>query len=154
MSTGQLLSITMPALCADRRTLNNLFVEILNHGQEEPFQYVQFSEWQNSLAEEEDAEKGREFWSRQDLSTTSVALPGQVSRKATSGEQRSTPISLPGNFATRITKLADQFETTSATVLLAAWQTLLWRLTRQSIVIGNVSDGRSYDLLEDVCGLF
>ena len=149
-----LLSITVPALCADRRTLRNLFVEIGNGGQEEPFQYVQFSEWQNALAEEEDAEKGREFWSKQDLSTASVALPDQSSRSTTAGKQRTTPVRLSLDCATGIAKLADQLEVTSAMVLLAAWQTLLWRLTQQSIVIGNVSDGRSYDLLEDAFGLF
>jgi len=157
-----LLSITMPALCADRRTLSNLFVEIgksyedhLRYDEEEgPFQYVQFSEWQNSLSEEEDAEKGREYWSKQDLSSTSVVLPGQGLRHATAREQRSTPVRLSPDRATRIAKIADQFETTGATVLLAVWQTLLWRLTLKSCVIGNVSEGRSYDLLDDACGLF
>ena len=48
------LSINIPALCADSRTLQNLFTELSESysattDAEEPFQYLQFAEWQNSL---------------------------------------------------------------------------------------------------------
>jgi amino acid adenylation domain-containing protein len=160
------LSITMPALCADRCTLSNLFFEIAKGaGKEEPFQYAQFSDWQNSLSEEADAEKGREYWSKQDLSTASLVLPGQSIRQTrgeqdtsrqqhTSGEHRPIRVRLSSECTHRIANLAEQPGTTSATVLLAAWQTLWWRLTQKSVVIGNLSDGRSYDLLEHAFGLF
>ena len=169
------LSITIPSLCADRRTLSNFFSELArayeleadDEQEDEPLPYVQFSEWQNSLAEEEDAEKAREFWAQQDLEATSVALPGQHSRLAKLPEQRSTAeqtaeayeslsiwLSLSTDQTARVAKLADHLQTTSATVLLAAWQTLLWRFAQQSIVIGNVCDGRSYDLLDGAFGLF
>ena len=52
-----LLLLCLPALCADARTLKNLANEIgRGYGarieeDEEPVQYVQFSEWQNELLE-------------------------------------------------------------------------------------------------------
>ncbi|HSD47353.1 MAG TPA: amino acid adenylation domain-containing protein, partial [Pyrinomonadaceae bacterium] len=137
-----LLAINVPALCADRRTLRNLVGELGRcysnaneavEGDDETLQYVQFSEWQNSLAEEEDAEKAKEYWRKQDLSTAFVTLPNSRARHVA------------------------QFHTASeirATFLLAAWHTLLWRRTAHSVVIGNVCDGRSYELLHDAFGLF
>src|SRR6201988_3114107 len=155
-----LLSITTPALCADRRTLSNLASELFLGAEVEgePLQYIQFSEWQNSLWEEEDAAKGREYWTRQDLSNASAMLPGQrglqrtqteIPRKLGSENLHFTP-----DYAARIDALATKYDTASATVLLAAWQTLLWRLTQQSVVIGNMTEDRSYELLHDGFGLF
>ena len=156
-----LLSVCMPALCADRRTLSNLFLEVsrgyAEAGREtddEPFQYIQFSEWQNSLWEEDDAEKGREYWSRQELADASFLLPGQPHHANTRGELHSFRFSLSPEQQSRVIAVANKYSTTSATVLLAAWQTLLWRLTERSIVIGNINEGRSYELLHDAFGLF
>ena len=159
---SKLLSITIPALCADRRTLNNfaseLWRELIESGAEaEPLQYIQFSEWQNSLAEEEDAEKAREYWTRQDLRNASASLAGLFTGQRVRQrvpleiprELQSTTLSLSPELATRIAALATKHDTRSATVLLAAWQTLLWRLTQQSVAIGNVTEGRSYELLHD-----
>ncbi|HXQ70500.1 MAG TPA: amino acid adenylation domain-containing protein [Pyrinomonadaceae bacterium] len=155
-----LFSITMPALCADRRTLSNFASELFGSAEsdEERLQYVQFSEWQNSLSEEEDAEKGRTYWAQQNLANVSAVLPAQRTRQRARTEipreleavkLHSTP-----EYAARIDALAKKHDTTSATLFLAAWQTLLWRLTQQPVVIGNVTEGRSYELLQDGFGLF
>lgn len=155
-----LLSITIPTLCADRRTLANLVSKLSGVAKldDEPLQYIQFSEWQNSLAEEEDAEKGREYWSKHDLTNTSATLPGQRTRQHAQTEIPRELESVKSHFTpeytTRITALATKHDTTTASVLLAAWQTLLWRLTQQSITIGNIAEGRSYELLQDAFGLF
>ncbi|HEX5886711.1 MAG TPA: condensation domain-containing protein, partial [Pyrinomonadaceae bacterium] len=157
-----LLSISLPALCADHRTLSNLSTELsrcyreLLTGREaeaEPFQYIQFSEWQNSLWEEQDAEQGQEYWRKQDLSAASAVLPCQR-RSGTPGELQSVILILPPEYTTRATALAKKYATTRATVLLSAWQTLLWRLTQRAIVVGNVCDGRPYEQLHDAFGLF
>src|SRR5262249_6584896 len=64
-ASKQVLLITLHALCADSRSLRILFGEISRYyaaelvGQElsdEPAQYLQFSEWQNELLEEESVE--------------------------------------------------------------------------------------------------
>jgi amino acid adenylation domain-containing protein len=155
----QLLSITTPTLCADRRTLSNFASELIAGGaDDEPLQYVQFSEWQNSLSEEEDAAKGREYWAKQDLSHASAVLPGQRVRQHTQSdlpqELQTAKLSFTREYSVRIAALAMKHDTSTATVLLATWQTLLWRLTQQPVVIGNIAEGRSYDLLHDAFGLF
>ena len=155
-----LLSLTTPTLCADWRTLSNLVSELSggSDGSDEPLQYIQFSEWQNSLWEEEDAAKGREYWAGQGLSNASAVLPGQRARQRARTEipreLESVELHFTPKYATRIAALATKHDTTRAVVLLAGWQTLLWRLTQQPIVIGNISEGRSYELLHDGFGLF
>jgi len=163
-----LLSVNLPALCGDRRTLSNFATELgrgyaaLIDGRgldDEPLQYVQFSEWQNSLSEEEDAVKAEEYWSKLDLSTAFAALPGENAREVVRAETRREAsatvllASLPGQSAREVVRAATRREA-SATVLLAAWQTLLWRRSQEPVVIGNVRDCRSYELLQDAFGLF
>ena len=157
-----LLSISLPALCADQRTLSNLSAELSKcyreaitgrEAEAEPFQYVQFSEWQNALWEEDDAEQGKEYWRKHDLSAASAVLPGQR-RSSAPGELHSVILMLPPEYTTRAAALAKTYATTRATVLLSAWQTLLWRLTQRAIVIGNVCEGRPYEQLHDAFGLF
>ena len=78
-----------------------------------------------------------------------VSPDKNIARRA--GEVRSVKIELNPQ---RASALGDQYETTTASVLLAVWQTLLWRLTQRPIVVGNVCEGRSYELLNDAFGLF
>lgn len=154
-----LLSITVPALCADRRTLNNLAAGLFGgDSEEESIQYLQFSEWQNSLWEEEDAAKGREYWASVDLSNASTVLPCQRVRQRARldmpvGHQL-MKLNLTPESTLRIATLATKHETTTGTVLLALWHTLLWRWTQESVVIGSLGEGRSYELLKDGFGLF
>jgi hypothetical protein len=159
-SVHHVFSIAVPALCADRRTLNNLFTELSQayagsaSSEDDVFQYLQFAEWQNTLAGEPEAREGKEYWSQQDLAAaSSVRLPGQR-RTEIRGETKSVKVFSSAETATQIEALAKKFQTTSGNVLLAAWQTLLWRLTRRPIIVGNVCDGRSYELLDDAFGLF
>ncbi|HEY0367193.1 MAG TPA: condensation domain-containing protein, partial [Pyrinomonadaceae bacterium] len=156
------LSIAVPALCADKRTLSNLFTELCQcyasaiEGEDEPFQYLQFAEWQNTLTGEPEAKDGKEYWGKQELSAAaSVRLPGQ---RRTGNERRSAmqslKMSLPSEMAAHIAAFAERYDATRVNVLLAVWQTLLWRLTRRPIIVGNVCEGRSYELLSAAFGLF
>ena len=73
-----ILLISIPSLCTDNWSLNNLVHE-LSHSYEaclqgkelcdEVIQYSQFSEWQNELLEDENSEKSQEYWRKQDNST-------------------------------------------------------------------------------------
>ncbi|MGL5795817.1 MAG: condensation domain-containing protein, partial [Waterburya sp.] len=67
------LIVTLPSLCTDSWTINNLVREISQSYSfclqrqdfiEEPVQYIQFSEWQNELLTEVE-ETGQEYWQQQ-----------------------------------------------------------------------------------------
>ena len=64
------LLVSLPSLCADSRTIKNLIREISQcyaaclQGEEladEVVQYLQYSEWQNELIEDEEAAEGKKY---------------------------------------------------------------------------------------------
>ncbi|HKU74236.1 MAG TPA: amino acid adenylation domain-containing protein [Pyrinomonadaceae bacterium] len=156
------LILSLPSLCSDRAGLNNLVREISRayqsflHGDElpeEPLQYADISEWQNVLLESAETETGREFWRHKDYSSLlDVNLPGE---KASAGDSAFAPevltFILDGETTAKIKSLRSQ----PAAILLASWQTLLWRFTGQAeVVIGVGHDCRRYEQLNEALGLF
>jgi amino acid adenylation domain-containing protein/non-ribosomal peptide synthase protein (TIGR01720 family) len=162
-----LLLLCLPALCADARTLRNLSNEIgrsygacleEDESTDEPVQYVQFSEWQNELLEDDgESSTGKSFWRELELASyTAPTLPFESrSREATGFEPRRFTLEIGTDMLARLDAQARTLETSRADFLLACWQTLLWRLTAQpDIVVGKLFEGRKYDELEGAFGLF
>jgi len=161
-----ILLVTLPSLCADAWTLKNLVQEISQayaaclQGEEvssEVVQYIQFSEWQNELLEEEDAQTGKEYWRNQNVSKLAkLKLPfeGKFLGKQ-EFEPSFLPVKLDPSFTTRIAAVMQQYNASASVFLLTCWQVLLRRLIGKSdIVIGNVCDGRKYEELHGAMGLF
>ena len=169
----QVLFLSSPSMCADARTLQNLVHEISQSYdacltdedlREEPMQYVQFSEWQNELLEDEDAEAGKDFWRKQPAAAfPALKLPFENERAvgAASGSERgffdpdSLALAIDRETAAKIAALAKKQDASTADFLQACWQTLLWRLAGESdIVIGQACDGRQHEVLHNTLGLF
>ncbi|MDF0552701.1 non-ribosomal peptide synthetase [Kamptonema sp. UHCC 0994] len=160
-----ILLVTLPSLCADSWTLKNLFQQIGNayanclEGKElfeEPIQYVQFSEWQNELLEGEDAELGKDYWSQQDISNfPPLTVPFESKLNAQIiFEPNVFGLKIERDVVANIEAIANLHNTTISEFLLACWQTLIWRLTKQSdIIIGTVCNGRKYEELHEMLGL-
>jgi amino acid adenylation domain-containing protein len=158
--------ITIPALCGDRETLKNLMkeVECFYAGdcggqelEEQPVQYADFSEWQNQLlgADDEDSQTGKKHW----LSSEPIpqlTLPFQKTPPSGADvEPEQISFTIPVDVMTKIEALAKEHASAAGTVLLAAWQALLGRLTGQSdIVVGCTLDGRKQQELQAAMGLF
>src|SRR5258708_343654 len=166
-ASAHILLLTLPTLCADTRTLINLAREIsLTYAgclegekvREQGLPYVQFSEWQNELLEQEDAEEGKDFWRRQNIkrSGLTVSLPFQSKPRAeTTYQPHTLCMNLDHEATRRLSDVALNHAAKSENILLACWQTLLWRLTGQKeIVTGFVCDGRKYQELQGALGLF
>ncbi|MCI0491099.1 MAG: amino acid adenylation domain-containing protein [Blastocatellia bacterium] len=161
-----ILIVTLPGLCADAWTMNNLLQEMASFycgefdGPEvpaEPVQYLQFAEWQNSLLRSEDAGEPVDFWRRQDLSTLhSIKLPFEKRTGWTEPFIHRLKRLMIGRHLTAAASALARRETTSiSVVLLSVWQALLWRLTGESnIVIAHIFDNRKYDELHTAMGLF
>ncbi len=166
-SDRHILLVSLPALCADTQTLKNLVRELSQcyatclRGEElsdEVVQYVQFSEWQNELLEDEEAADGKEYWTGQDFSAlASLRLPFE---KKTSGVPaqfypQSFEVKLELALLDKLEAIALQYNTSLSAFLLACWKILLWRLTGKSnITVGVAFDGRKYEELEPALGLF
>jgi len=158
------LIISLPSISADHRTLTNLVCEINDLytasylGKELPgaaIQYIQFSEWQNELLEEEEATMGETFWSTQELSNP-PALPFEGGRVS---DVMPDPLTFTTTIAhdvvENLERMAWQGEYSKNFLLLSCWQTLLWRLTGQfDITLTTLFDGRRFEDLHEALGLF
>ncbi len=170
-----LLILTLPALCADRQTLENLLTEIaMGYGAgagageesdpEEIVQYLQFSEWNNEILEDDESEEGRSYWRRE---PGERPAPLEMAEAGPAGPFTPrfipvipvTPV-IPGEAPSGLSKalgaVAAEQETSPEIVLLAAWAVLLWRLRSGSsrAPIGWVVTGRKFEAMESSLGLF
>ena len=162
-SSCHVLLITVPALCADARSLGNLLAEVARsyraclRGEERPsevVQYADFSQWQNDLPGSQEGDKGAEFWHRQDLrSLSSLTLPFENESNGFSGfEARAVTLRADPEWRH---PLKGEDGAGEERFLLASWATLLQRLSQQSeIVVSTLFDGRRIALLGDALGLF
>ena len=160
-----LLAVTLPSLCADARTLANLFKEVTRayaasaHDDDgEPVQYVQFAEWQNELLEgEEGAAAGREHWAAPRWE--GLAPPPLPSEAAAPTRADFAPLTHALDFgpelAAKVLAAASTYNADAHDFLHACWQTLLWRLSgEREFVLGLRVSGRKYEELEEACGPF
>lgn len=161
-----MLLLDIPALCADRSSLQNLVSEIgrwyggsgVGEAAEDPVQYAQFSEWQNELLAEGEAETGRAWWAAQRLDTyPALTLPFE--RPADTAGFIFSPHSIqrdvPEAVVARLERVARDRKTTLEVLLYVCWQTWLARATRQrDLVCWWRCNGRQYEELQEGIGLF
>ncbi|MDF5727412.1 MAG: amino acid adenylation domain-containing protein, partial [Rhizonema sp. PD38] len=163
-----LLLLSIPALCSDTAGLKNLVREIsrlyatyLNGKEidEEPMQYADIAQWQNELLAAEDRETGRAYWRKQNISDSdlqAVKLMFENQPNEELGfEPRSLAVTIAPDIVTQIEGLVHKYGISTDIFLLVCWQILLWRLTGHSnIIVGTAYDGRKYEELKEVIGLF
>jgi amino acid adenylation domain-containing protein len=155
-----LLLANLAALSADGWTLKNLVREVSRcyraclRGEElddDPVQYVQFAEWQNELLEGEESEAGREYWRKQQAQMKAeLGLPFEEASAEAAGFRPATiAVVVERDVVDRINAVSGKQQA----FLLACWQSLLYRLTRQrEVVIHTLFDGRKFKELHGVIG--
>jgi len=134
-----LLSLTLPALCADSVSLLNLIrqlSEIYAASSSQPardvVQYADFSAWQNDLCK----------------SAASQYAPVHLPFEPLDDQ-------LSADFDPRCLTLGLDAGSVSKFELLACWQALIWRLTgEREVVIETAFDGRKFSYLNQAVGCF
>ncbi len=155
------LVISLPALCADRAALALLVREIglalakAPGDGEEVLQYPDLAQWQNELLTAEETHAGRQYWRGLDLPPF-AALPFRRARRPGAGflpaEERRW---ITGDRLAALEALGERCGVPLSTVLLGAWQILLWRSTAgASRALALVAGGRRYEELAGALGLF
>ncbi len=164
----QWLLVTLPALCADSRSLDNIAAQIaeiyheLASGDvreaEESFPYIHYSEWRNGIMEEEEAAEGCAFWERQSgWRAPSIRLPFE---QEPAEEARGLPAKwidrrLDAQLSARIQGLCAERNVGGAAFFQACWFLYLARLTGEnSLALQSCFDGRDFDELSQAVGLF
>jgi len=150
------LLLTVPALCADRRSLHLLVTELaqIYSGQilvesEEIVQYSEFATWQQSLENDKEAISGRDFWERR-VELPSLSAP--LSKRNVSSETQAEIYNI-----LLLESVQEQLSSSnnSDAILLASWLMMLWRQTEQSdFTIGVLPQRRSDPELESGIGAF
>jgi amino acid adenylation domain-containing protein len=138
------LTLTLPSLCGDLRTLRLLLLEVAGQGAEDPLQYWQYSEWLNDLLDElvevtEASPEDQAFWRERLPIDPAPVLPG-------GGEQS---LDLDPAFLAALRQAAAARGVSLQVFLLAAWTLLLQRHAGGPVTVGVVVDGRE---LEDLAG--
>jgi len=146
------LLLTLPSLCADSRSLELLTSELAAlyeasgevDEDEETLQYADYAAWQQETLEGEESRDGRAYWQAQSAGASGeLTLPGERRR---AGDEAFEPARvtalIEGAPLEAVRAEARSLGTTTAVVLHACWQTLLWRLTNQSeVVVGQLFAG-------------
>jgi len=120
-------------------------------------QYADFAQWQRRWLEEEAIERQLNYWRRQlaDAPTT-LELPTDYLRPATrTHEGGRVAAKLPDELTESLKTLGRKENATLFTILLAAFQTLLFRYSGQEdVVVGAPVAGRTMFETEDLIGAF
>ena len=160
------LYVSLPALCADKRSLVNLTGEIADSYAaglrnetlpDEPVQYIDFSSWLEELLRAEDNQTEKDYWRNLLDNIGSSSLREFAWEKLTgeSFEPSVLTLELNEQVTQRLETAAFRWQTKISTLLLASWQSLLWRLSgNNEIVVGCLSDGRRIEHLRKAIGLF
>jgi len=178
--TRHLLALTLPALCADTRTLHNLAAEVGaayatalrpeeaaaddadGDAADEAVQYIQFSEWQNEVLADEEAALGRDFWRRQEAKGAPAATLPFAAALTSSSDDAAAATALGGSERARVrvelpggvSGLAESLGCGEEVVLLSCWQVVVSRLVGAAPVLSVTHAGRKYDELRPALGLF
>jgi amino acid adenylation domain-containing protein len=160
------LVFSLPALCADLRSLRNLIDEagrgyagLERGGTGEVLQYVDVAQWQEELLTGEDTRAGRDFWRAYCRKLDFDAGNSILSSFETGSEAAFAPSmvvqEVEASLVSKIAAVASSLDASEADVLLACWGLFVTRITgKPTIIIGCESDGRKYDELQDLLGLF
>ncbi|MBD2095650.1 amino acid adenylation domain-containing protein [Trichocoleus sp. FACHB-591] len=166
LATDQhLLQLILPIWCTDAIALTHLVDQIsqayaaIAQGEEyvvDPVQYADLAAWQCELLETEEAATGRAYWRQQPwMPLERLQLPFQQRSPEKLGFQpQQLTLTISNEQTQALTAIAQAHQFSLSTLLLTAWQVLLWRHTDQSILIVGVTDaGRQYEELEAALGL-
>lgn len=146
------LVVNLPALCADRRTMQNLIAEVVrSYGDKQPaaddvLQYADVVAWQEELLTSDESEAGRKFWRDYYRKIDFAAADSLLSRFEVEHGAGAVPDVVRRDAAASLP---------APEVLLACWVGFLSRMTgRGAIVVGCEFDGRKYAELENALGVF
>ena len=158
--TRHTLLVSLPSLCCDRPGLSYLVADLARAyasaagGHEpsaEPVQYVQFSEWQNQLLEDEEAQAGRDYWANLGLADR-LDLRLYCEAKAAQSQHTQAHIlerGIEAELAVKLKQVCLEQGLEAKAMMLACWAILLGRLTDSAqLVVATQADARKYDELE------
>jgi len=158
-----ILLLTIAALCVDTFSLQALAEELLRlytsseqerSQQEAPLQYADFAAWQTDTLDLELPLAAQEFWQRQKRRSPHLTLPLQLANDAhTENIPEAFSSLLEPTLLEQVEAFAQGHTVSLECVFVAAWATLLWRISHIShLQIGLLAQGRGIPELQTLLG--
>jgi amino acid adenylation domain-containing protein len=160
-----MLVFTIPAMCGDEATLHLLAADLIREYSGDSsdsedaasvrLQYLQFSEWQNSLLNDEDSEAGRTYWQNQiaEVEDKRLVFPFETSGSRTSEQATQVATTAMIRRAEEVRALSESGNLSLEALLFTAWNILLWRLSGKQIISSWITlSGRDHEMLASICG--
>ena len=122
-----------------------------------PIQYADFAAWQHEHLRDREFQEQVAFWQRQLADTSGVLnLPTDHARPPVATQRGSMEtIELRGSIARRVQDRSREWGGTPFMLLLACWQTLLWRYSGDAdILVATPIAGRTRSEFEGLIGMF
>ncbi|MBD1379488.1 amino acid adenylation domain-containing protein [Metabacillus arenae] len=144
------------ALCTDFKSLQLIVKQVFELytskntvPQQEIIQYVDFSQWQNDLFENE------HLISYEKFQLSKNVLPYEMlTESSTESDQQSLRLKVSKKLSGKIKELAKQHNTSISTVFYTGWKAFLSKVACHDIQVGMVIDGRTYEELKQSIGQF
>jgi amino acid adenylation domain-containing protein len=164
---NHVLLFTMHHIISDAWSMGILVEEVsvlygaFSAGQPSPLpelaiQYADYSVWQRDCLEGGLLEPQLAYWKKQLAGSSALKLPTDRPRPASQTQNGATcDFAIDANLTQELKKLAAEQDATLFMVLLAAFQTLLYRYSGQDdIAVGTPIAGRSSSAVEKLIGFF
>ncbi len=153
------LILSLPAICADSRTLMNLIAEILREElpQDEVVQYADFAEWQNQLLESDDEQalEGRAYWKTKQAAGVPVLPLERWFVEQRPPEYDSVTVETGEALLAQLRIVASENNARLEDVLFVCWQALISRLSGlREFTIYKRCDARKLEDLHGALGPF
>lgn len=153
-STQNFLLITVPALCADRKSLHLLVAELAQiYGDQtsalatDIVQYSEYAAWQQSLSDDEAAATAQAFWQQH---PSPLSAPFQKRHPVAATKTQVFALSISDKMQAQLSA-----ETDLGALFLAVWLVVLWKQSEQTdFTIGVAPQHRSDPELESGIGVF
>ena len=152
------LVLSLPALCADMRAMQNLIDEIGRdyaggfEQADEVMQYADVAEWQQELLVSEETKSGRDYWRDYCRKIDFSSLDSGLSAFETKPPAGFSPDVVVSEL--EIPQLVSQASGPLQDFLLACWQVFLSRMTgRTNVTVGCQFDGRNFTELAGTLGV-
>jgi amino acid adenylation domain-containing protein len=160
------LKLSLPALQSDTGTLNKIFNDIantyqsLNEGRElesiaESLQYIDFSEWQKELLEENVSQGTIKYWDKifnpEELSEDLIFEKHKCDNTVFKWD--SFQLNEDSALGGKLKMISEKYAVNSSSILVFCWYHLLKRY-KENLTIGYATEYRSDNQLENVAGLF
>lgn len=121
------------------------------------FEYIDYSEWENSFIESNEIKKYDEYWTNAFANTeiSSLNLPYDFPANSKSFKGNKISYTMEKETFKKLEQLSKKYNVSTYTIFLSALYILLYKYTGQNdLIIGTPLEGRNFEETNNIIGMF